>query len=77
MTDAQPFMFGVNYWSHHNELNLLAWTDNSDAAATQVDRFNDLGVLEHNNSIPTVQTKTKIAMQQAGGIMFWNPGDDS
>jgi hypothetical protein len=43
----------------------------------QVDLFNHLGALEYNNSIPTVQTKIKIAMQQAGGIMFWNPGDDS
>jgi len=77
MTDAQPFTLGLNYWPHHNELNLSARTDTSDAAAAQVARFNDLGALEHDNSIPAVQIKTKIVLQHTDGIMFRNLDKDS
>jgi chitinase len=42
-----------------------------------VDNFNYLGALEHYDGIPTIQAKTKIAMQQASGIMFWNLDDDA
>ena len=49
---------------------LLTWTDTSDATTVQLNPFNNLGALEHDNSTPSVQTKTKIIMQHAGGIMF-------
>ncbi len=42
-----------------------------DPAAAQTDTFEHFGKTYHYNGIPTVQTKTKIAMQQASGIMFW------
>ena len=77
MIDAQLFTLGLNYWPHHVELNLSARTDTSDAAAAQVAGFNDLGALEHDNSIQTVQTKTKIVLQHADGIMFRNLDKDS
>ena len=77
MTDTQPFPPGANYRPHQDKLNLLVQTDTLDAAAVQEDHFNDLGALEDDNSIPNVQTKTKIAVRQVGGIMFWNLYNDS
>ena len=42
-----------------------------DSAAAQVDSFEYNGSLENYNGIPTIQVKTRLAMQKAGGIMFW------
>jgi GH18 family chitinase len=42
-----------------------------DPAAAQMDTFDYFGVTYHYNGIPTVQAKTKMAMEKAGGIMFW------
>lgn len=42
-----------------------------DSAAAQTDIVDYLGKTYHYNGIPTVQAKTKLAMQQANGIMFW------
>jgi len=43
----------------------------SDPAAAETDTFKYLGAVYHYNGIPTVQSKTKLAMQQASGVMFW------
>ena len=42
-----------------------------DSSAAQTDKFSYYGTTYHYNGIPTVQVKTKLAMQQASGIMFW------
>jgi len=42
-----------------------------DPSAAQTDSFDYFGTTYHYNGIPTVQAKTKLAMQQASGIMFW------
>ena len=42
-----------------------------DKSAAQTDTFDYLGTTYHYNGIPTVQAKTKLAMGQASGIMFW------
>jgi len=72
MTETQPFPLGANDRPHQDKLNLLVQTDTLNAAPVREAHFNDLGTLEDDNSIPTVQTKTKVAVQQAGGMMFWN-----
>ncbi|MCC7117080.1 MAG: hypothetical protein IT310_01030 [Anaerolineales bacterium] len=43
----------------------------ADPAAAQLDSFEYLGSTENYNGIPTVKKKTEIALQKAGGIMFW------
>jgi GH18 family chitinase len=43
----------------------------TDPSAAQTDSFDYFGTTFHYNGIPTVEAKTKIAMQQASGIMFW------
>ncbi len=42
-----------------------------DPSAAQKDVFDFFGTTYHYNGIPTVQAKTKLAMEKAGGIMFW------
>ena len=42
-----------------------------DPSAAQTDTFDYFGTAFHYNGIPTVQAKTKLAMGQASGIMFW------
>jgi chitinase len=42
-----------------------------DPAAAQRDTFDYYGTTYHYNGIPTIQAKTKMAMEKAGGIMFW------
>jgi hypothetical protein len=38
---------------------------------TQTDTFQQDGITYHYNGIPTVASKTRIAMENASGIMFW------
>ena len=40
-------------------------------AAAQTDVYEDSGLSFHYNGIPTIQTKTNMAMKKANGIMFW------
>lgn len=49
----------------------------TDPAAAQVDEFEYFGAAQIYNGIPTIQAKTKLAMEQAGGIMFWNLDQDA
>lgn len=43
----------------------------SNPAAAQTDICELSGLTHRYNGIPTIQTKTRIALQSAGGIMFW------
>jgi GH18 family chitinase len=43
----------------------------ADPSAAQFDSFNYFGTAVRYNGIPTIQAKTRIAMEKAGGIMFW------
>lgn len=43
----------------------------TDPAAAQTDTFDYFGTLQNYNGIPTIKKKTELAMQNAGGIMFW------
>jgi GH18 family chitinase len=48
-----------------------------DPSAAQTDSFDYFGTTFHYNGIPTVQAKTKLAMKQASGIMFWTLNFDA
>jgi len=83
----EEFEEGINYWSARGlpkeKMNIGApfYTRPSeisfaklvqfDPAAAQVDSFEYNGTLQNYNGIPTVQTKTRLAMEKTGGIMFW------
>jgi GH18 family chitinase len=61
---------GVPFYSRPGEIT-FANLVKSNPAAAQMNSFDYLGSTENYNGIPTVKKKTGIAMQQAGGIMFW------
>jgi chitinase len=81
------FEAGINYWSERGvpreKLNIgtpfysrpdevtYAKLVNFDPAAAQTDTFDYFGVTQHYTGIPTTQAKTRLAMEKAGGIMFW------
>jgi GH18 family chitinase len=43
----------------------------TDPNAAQTDTFQQDSITYHYNGIPTLQAKTRIAMENASGIMFW------
>ena len=43
----------------------------ADPAAAQMDAYDYYGTTFQYNGIPTIQAKTRIAMEHASGIMFW------
>jgi GH18 family chitinase len=49
----------------------------ADPAAAQVDSFDYYGTLISYNGIPTMQAKTRMAMERVSGIMFWTLENDA
>jgi len=49
----------------------------ADPDAAQTDTFEYNGVLQIYNGIPTIQAKTRLAMEKASGIMFWTLDHDA
>ena len=46
-------------------------------AAAQLDEISYAGMLVNYNGIPTIQAKTRLAMQRGSGIMFWTLESDA
>jgi GH18 family chitinase len=69
-------VMGVPFYSRPGEAiyrNIVA----ADPQAAYSDTIEWNGVTNHYNGIPTIQNKTKIAMERAGGIMFWTLDHDA
>jgi chitinase len=49
----------------------------ADPAAARLDLSTYGGMQINYNGIPTIQTKTRLAMQRGSGIMFWTLEDDA
>jgi chitinase len=61
---------GVPFYTRPSEVSFANLVkENPDAA--QINSFDYLGSTENYNGIPSVKTKTELAMEKAGGIMFW------
>jgi chitinase len=77
----EKIVMGVPFYAHVKDSNAegaaYAKLVEADPAAAQTDEFYYFGVTQVYNGIPTVQAKTKLAMQQASGIMFWNLDQDA
>ena len=72
----EKIVIGVPFYSHPKDLPKVEGVSyaklvQSDPAAAQADEFDYYGMIQIYNGIPTIQTKTNIAMQRASGIMFW------
>jgi GH18 family chitinase len=82
----QQFEKGLSYWRErglpkektvmgvplygHPEMPYFKIVD-ADPNAAQTDTFEQDGITYRYNGIPTIQTKTRVAMENASGIMFW------
>lgn len=71
----EKIVMGMPFYSHVKDSSAegvtFAKLVQADPAAAQVDEFDYYGMTEVYNGIPTVQTKTRLAMQKASGVMFW------
>lgn len=72
----EKLIIGVPFYSRPGEVTYAELVQ-SDPAAAQVDVFNYNGADQVYNGIPTIKKKTEIAMQNAGGIMFWELSHDT
>jgi chitinase len=67
---------GVPFYSRPTEVS-YARIVQADPSAAQVDSTKYAGVQVNYNGIPTIQAKTRLAMQRASGIMFWTLESDA
>ncbi len=72
----EKIVMGVPFYSHPKGLPSMEGMPyfkiiQSDPAAAQTDSLDVYGTTHIYNGIPTVQAKTRIAMDNANGIMFW------
>lgn len=63
-------VIGVPFYSKPGGVTFAKLVKN-DPASAQTDTFDYIGAAQNYNGIPTIQSKTKLAMQRAGGMMFW------
>jgi len=65
---------GTNAWSTELSYKKIV---KADPSAAQLDSAKANGVLFNYNGIPTMQAKTRLAMEHASGIMFWTLENDA
>ena len=82
----EKIVMGIPFYSHVKDSSAegvsFAKLVQADPAAAQMDEFDYYGMTQVYNGIPTVQAKTRLAMEKASGVMFWAldhdaPGDVS
>jgi GH18 family chitinase len=69
-------VMGVPFYARPNEAiyrNIVA----ADPQNAYLDSIEFNGATVHYNGIPTIQTKTRLALERAGGIMFWTLDHDT
>jgi GH18 family chitinase len=67
---------GVPFYARPTE-TAYAQIVKADPAAAQLDSTTYAGIQINYNGIPTIQAKTRLAMQRASGIMFWRLEQDT
>jgi chitinase len=67
---SEKLVMGVPFYSEPGGVS-FAKLANADPSAAQLDSFEFKGAIQNYNGIPTIQAKTRIALENAGGIMFW------
>jgi GH18 family chitinase len=66
----EKLVIGLPFYSDPNGV-AYAKIVKANPAASQMDSFEYIGVMENYNGMPTIQLKTKLAMESAGGVAFW------
>ncbi|RIK14729.1 MAG: hypothetical protein DCC52_19385 [Chloroflexi bacterium] len=69
-------VLGVPFYASPGDVS-FAKLVKSDPRAAQTDFFNYHGVIAAYNGLPTMRAKTQLALERAGGIMFWTLNQDA
>ncbi len=69
-------VLGVPFYSRPGEIPYRKLVK-ADPAAAQTDFFKYNGAQQNYNGLPTMQAKTRLALEKASGIMFWTLENDS
>jgi GH18 family chitinase len=69
-------VMGVPFYARPNEMTYRRIVA-ADPQAAYVDAVEYHGSTIHYNGIPTIQNKTRLARERAGGIMFWTLEHDA
>ena len=67
---SEKIVLGVPFYSEPGGISFAKLTKN-DPASARMDSFEYIGAQQNYNGIPTIQEKTRIAMEKSSGIMFW------
>jgi GH18 family chitinase len=73
---AAKMVLGVPFYSRPSEISYSKIVE-QDPAAAQADSIDYFGTENVYNGIPTMQAKTRLAMQRASGVMFWTLDHDA
>jgi chitinase len=69
-------VLGVPFYARPNEMPYRKIVE-LDPGAAQTDFFDYYGTTINYNGIPTIQAKTRLAMERGSGIMFWTLEGDT
>ena len=73
---AEKTVMGVPFYSRPNEISYRKIVE-ADPQAANTDAIEWGGKLETYNGVPTIQEKTQLSLENAGGIMFWTLEHDA
>jgi GH18 family chitinase len=73
---AEKAVLGLPFYSRPSEVpyrEIVA----ANPDASQIDDLDHFGTPNVYNGVPTIQAKTRLAMERASGVMFWNLDHDA
>ena len=73
---AEKLVMGIPFYSRPNYVPYRKIVED-DPNAAQLDTIERSGTFEVYNGIPTTQEKTRLSLENAGGIMFWTLDHDA
>jgi GH18 family chitinase len=73
---AEKTVMGVPFYGRPNEIVYRRIIE-ADPKAAYADSIEYNGAVTFYNGIPTIQQKTQIAIERAGGILFWTLEHDA
>ena len=72
----EKLILGIPFYAQPNGVS-FAKLVKAEPQAANLNEFEYGGSTLHYNGIPSVQTKTRLALEKAGGVMFWALDHDS
>ncbi len=73
---AEKAVLGLPFYSRPSEVPYREVVA-ANPDASQIDDLDHFGTPNVYNGVPTIQAKTRLAMERASGVMFWNLDHDA